>query len=97
MNEIRNTLVLKLEYRGGTYGNLWQLENLFTGDKKKLYTDYSFNNQYERITNFISIFKGIKNISILMNCKEYYLILCELDLSLTNFALISEEIKKYRF
>lgn len=95
--EKRDILVLKFEFKGGTYGNLWQLENTFTGSKKRLYTKYELNNQYDRITDVVSKLKGIKNVDVLTTCKDYYLITCELDFSLTNFALINEEIKKHKF
>jgi hypothetical protein len=95
--EIRNTLVLKLEFKGGVNGNLWSLENTFTGGKKRLYTNYESYNQYDRITDVVSKLKGIKIVDVLTTCKDYYLILCELDLSITNFSIISEEIKKYKF
>ena len=92
-----NILVLKFEFKGGAYGNLWQLENLFTGQKKRLYTNYELNKQYNQITNVVSKFKGIKDINVLTTCKDYYLILAELDFSITNFSIVSEEIKKYKF
>lgn len=95
--EIRNKLVLKFQFKGGVYGNLWQLKNLNTGKKKKLYTDYKLNNQYNQITDFLKDVKGVKNIEVLTTCKDYYLIIFEIDLLLTDFKTVNEIIKNYKF
>lgn len=95
--EKRNILVLKLEFKGGVYGNLWQLENLNTGEKKKLYTDYKLNNQYNQVTEFLKNVTGVKNIEVLTSCKDYYLILFEVDLLLNTFKTVNEIIKNHKF
>ena len=97
MNELSNVLVLKFEYRGGVSGNLWKLENLFNTEKKRLYTDYGTVKQYEKVINFIDNLQGVKNINIITTCRDYYLILCELDLLQTNFSIVSDKIKNYKF